>query len=69
VREFGGANGEGKRYVVSEIRHLWRANALLIPSGLLRNVAKFSGYWLGRREAKLSMKLRRRLSMHREFWS
>jgi hypothetical protein len=30
--------------VVSEIRHLWRANALLIPSALLRNVAKFSGY-------------------------
>jgi rhamnosyltransferase len=67
-REFGGANGEGRRYAISELRHLWNGHPLLIPSALMRTAAKLGGYWMGQREAKLSNGLRHRMSMHPGFW-
>lgn len=67
--EFGRASGEGKRYVASEIKYLWRKDVLLIPSALARSAAKLSGYWAGKREAKLSPGVKRRLSMHPNFWT
>lgn len=68
IREFGGAHGEGKRYLRSEIKHLIRVSPGLIPSALLRTVAKFGGYCIGKQEAGLDVGLKRRLSMHRGFW-
>lgn len=68
VKEFGGARGEGKRYVFSEMKYLLKRNPLLIPSALLRTLAKFAGYWLGKREKRLSTGLKSRISMHRSFW-
>lgn len=67
--EFGKASGEGRRYVTSEINYLLRRDLLLIPSALARSAAKLSGYWAGKREAKLSPGVKRRLSMHPNFWT
>jgi GT2 family glycosyltransferase len=66
--KFGGVGSEGKRYVISELKYLVGRRALLIPSAVVRTVAKFSGYWMGRREAKLSVGVKSRISMNRGFW-
>jgi rhamnosyltransferase len=68
LKEFGGASGEGLKFVMSETRTLWPASALAIPSAWLRTVLKYAGYRLGRREAWLSMRWKRRMSMNRAFW-
>ncbi|MEO6911245.1 MAG: glycosyltransferase family 2 protein [Edaphobacter sp.] len=67
--EFGHAGGEGKRFVLSELRYLWPKHVLLIPSALVRTGLKLAGYRLGRMERKLSLAWKRRLSMHRGFWT
>lgn len=65
---FGGANGEGLRFVKSEQRYLLENAPWLIPSALLRTVLKLVGYRLGRAEAGLPLALKRRLSMFSGFW-
>lgn len=68
LKEFGQAGSEGKRFVRSELRYLWPRHATLIPSALLHTGAKFAGYRLGRIEARLKPRLKRRLSMHSSYW-
>jgi rhamnosyltransferase len=68
LQEFGGAGGEGGRFVRSELRYLWPRYWWLIPSALIRTAAKLLGYRLGRIEDKLSVGLKRRFSMNRRFW-
>lgn len=65
---FGGASGEGLRFVKSELRYLLKHAPWLIPSALLRTVLKLLGYRLGRAEARLPLALKRRLSMFSGFW-
>ncbi len=69
VESFGTATGEGKRFVVSELRYLLRHRPQQIPKALLRTLAKYTGYRLGRKEGRLSLQTRRRLSMNRSFWN
>jgi rhamnosyltransferase len=66
--EFGHASGEGKRFVLSELRYLWPKHILLIPSSLIRTALKLIGYRLGRMEGKLGLAWKRRFSMNRSFW-
>ncbi len=66
--EFGGTGGEGIRYVRSELHYLWRNGKRYIPSALIRTALKLVGYKLGRNENKLSLRWKRKLSMHRGFW-
>jgi rhamnosyltransferase len=66
--EFGKTNGEGLRFVQSELSYLVRHNPALIPAALWRTVLKFGGYRLGRLENRLRPALKRRLSMHHRFW-
>ncbi len=69
IRErFGEAEGEGWRYVRSELTYLLRENPLLIPSSLVRLPLKYLGYRLGKLEASLPRWLKKRLSMHAFFW-
>ena len=65
---FGGAGGEGLRYVKSELKFLGLRHWYLWPSALLRNAVKLLGYKLGQQEAKLPVKLKRRLSMYKRYW-
>jgi len=67
-KTFGRAEGEGKRFILSELRYLLRHNPLLIPSAFLRNILKFIGYRLGKMERWIPLWLKKRLSMHRNFW-
>jgi rhamnosyltransferase len=68
LREFGQTSGEGRRFVVSELGYL-RRSFWLIPSALIRTALKLLGYRLGRLERILSTGWKRRLSMHRGYWS
>lgn len=65
---FGSPEGEGGRFVRSELSFLLKRAPGLIPSALLRTVLKYAGYRLGRMEQKLPVSWKRRLSMHRNFW-
>lgn len=47
LKEFGSASGEGRRFVMSEIFYVARANLLLVPSVILRTIAKYIGYRVG----------------------
>lgn len=66
-QEFGGAGGEGLRFVRSELDYLkdqkWRW-----PTALLRNAGKLLAYKIGQKETLLPVWLKKRLSMHRAFW-
>jgi rhamnosyltransferase len=68
LQEFGRANGEGKRFVLSELKYLLRTDASLIPLALTRTAAKLAAYRLGKMERVLYNPVKRRLSMHRHFW-
>ena len=67
LREFGNTRGEGKRFVVSEIRYLLRTSPIHIPSALMRTGLKLLGYRLGGTEALLPSALKTHLSMHERF--
>lgn len=69
LETFGSAGGEGLRFVVSEMRYLWRNAPLWIPAALLRTLAKWAGYRLGRLEAHLPLAFKRWCSMHRAYWN
>ncbi len=66
--EFGPANGEGKRFVRSELRYLLQQGMWQIPSALIRTGIKFLGYRLGRMEARFTPSVKRQLSMQPRFW-
>jgi rhamnosyltransferase len=64
----GRAEGEGRRFVRSEMRYLLREAPWQLPEAALRTVLKYAGYRLGKAENKLPLSLKRRLSMHRHYW-
>lgn len=69
IREkFGGAGGEGKRYLQSEWAWLRRQAPLWLPRAALHNALKILGYKLGQHYHLLPRSLRPRLSMHRKYW-
>ncbi len=68
LREFGEPEGDGLRFVQSELRYMTAAAPWLLPEVLARNAAKYLGYRLGRVFRKLPNSMRRRLSMTAEYW-
>ncbi len=66
---FGSAEGEGVKFVRSELRYLFRKNPLLVPSAIMRSLVKFLAFRLGQSEKALPTWLKKRLSMHRSFWN
>lgn len=68
LKEFGRPEGEGVRYIKSELRFLLNNKAYqLLPEFLIRNILKYIGYKLGYNYNKIPLKLRKKLSMH-SFW-
>ena len=62
--EFGKPEGEGKKYVISELRYLIQMNKYhLIPLSILRNATKYLGYSVGKNNKKLPVWLNRKISM------
>lgn len=68
LQSFGGAGGEGLRFVRSELAYLWRLAPVWIPSALVRTAAKLAGYRLGRLETLWPVWFKRWCSMHKGFW-
>lgn len=68
LQALGGAEGEGKRFVQSELRYLCQRAPTLIPAALLRSGFKLLGYRLGRLEHYLPRGIKLALSMNRGFW-
>lgn len=67
---FGDAGGEGKRYVLAELRALREANALhRAPEVVMRSAFKLLGYRLGHLERHLPNSLKRRLGMFSTYWT
>ncbi|VEI67483.1 N-glycosyltransferase [Serratia fonticola] len=69
IREaFGGAGGEGKKFIVSEFRTLLKENPSWIPRACLHNALKLFGYKLGQNYKKIPSKYIKKLSMHKRYW-
>ncbi len=66
--QFGEPQGEGKRFVLSELHSLLPRHLHLVPYAILRTAAKYLGYQLGLREALLGRKWSQRLSYHTGYW-
>ena len=65
----GTAEGEGFRFMRSEVHYLLANAPWLIPSALARMAVKYAAYQLGKRENRLSQNSKLRFSMNRTFWS
>jgi rhamnosyltransferase len=68
INTFGGASGEGLSFVISQFRYLFETSPLSIPVAALRNLTKWMGYQLGRRERSIPLWLKERLSSQPDFW-
>jgi rhamnosyltransferase len=68
LRRFGAVGGEGRRFVLSEWRHLWGRHAYLLPESVIRTVLKYVGYNLGRRVKLISRPLAAQLSQQKKYW-
>lgn len=69
LERFGKPEGEGLRFVKSELGYLFRHNAAWIPSAVLRTGLKYFGYRLGRSEERLPDSIKPALSMHPGYWA
>jgi len=67
--EFGQAEGEGMRFVKSELSFLSRTKPTSIPSALARTALKLAGYKLGAIEAKIPNRIKKMLSSNKNFWA
>ena len=68
IDTFGRAEGEGLRFLRSELSYLLWHDPLLLPGALVRTVAKYAGYKMGARENTLSNRWKKRLSMQPSYW-
>lgn len=69
IREiFGKAEGEGKRFVISEVKMLIKNNPLLLFEMFFRDGMKFLGYRLGIKEKYLFISIKKKISMTKSYW-
>ncbi len=69
IREnFGGARGEGSKFLKSQFRFLFHEYPLWIPYAVLRTISKFIAYSLGQKQRFLPTVMSRWLSSQPGFW-
>ena len=68
VEQFGNASGEGRRFVVSELKYLLKRGPHLVPSAVMRTFAKYLGYKIGRQERGIDPRVKYHLGMNRQYW-
>ena len=69
IREiFGKAEGEGKKFVISEVKMLMKNNPLLLIEMVFRDGMKFLGYRLGIKEKYLPINIKKKISMTKSYW-
>ena len=64
----GGAENEGMKFVISEIKYLSRHAFWLIPEAMLRTVMRYAGFRLGLVENHISLNIKRKISMNPEYF-
>ncbi len=69
IESMGKAEGEGKKFVLSELKYLIKKAPWLIPSAIFRTAIKFTGYRLGQSGHKLPRRLVKKLSMNKGYWA
>lgn len=67
-QSFGRTEGEGMRFLRSQVSYLWRQRPLLIAPAMIQLAAKLIGFRLGVLERHLPLALKRRLSMNKGYW-
>ena len=69
LEKFGRAEGEGGKYVKSELRYLLENRAYLkVPEFFIRNGMKYLGYKLGQNYQHLPQDFITKISMHPSWW-
>ena len=66
--EYGTAEGEGLKFIRSELGYLFKNDARQIPSAITRTPLKYLAYKLGKVEHRLGKKAKRLLSMQPYYW-
>lgn len=67
-KEFGGAGGEGKKFIFSEIRFLMRESPAYLIRAAVLNLLKISGYKLGQCYKYIPTTVIKKCSMHKRYW-
>ena len=65
----GGAEGEGLKFFVSEMKYLLLNAFWRIPESILRTLLRYTGFRLGLIEQRLPLWLKRRFAMNKSFFS
>lgn len=68
IEWLGKAEGEGFRFIRSEVRYLMKYAPFSLPNAAVRTVTKYLGYRLGNWHTSLPVSLKKKLSMHSSFW-
>jgi len=68
LEQFGSASGEGRRFVLSELKYLGKRGPHHVPSAMARTMAKYLGYKIGRRESRIDPRLKYHLGLNRQYW-
>jgi len=69
IDKFGKAEGEGKKFVKSELNYLIKNRAYYkIPEFAIRNAFKLLGYKMGKKYKKMPKSIAKKLSMHKAWW-
>lgn len=67
-KNFGGAGGEGKKFIFSEFYFLLKKAPLWIPLACVNNLTKIVGYKVGQRYQHLPRRFIVKMSMHKKYW-
>ncbi|HBJ0984673.1 TPA: glycosyltransferase family 2 protein [Escherichia coli] len=68
-KNVSGASGEGRKYIISEIRFLLKNYPHWLPLSCINNFMKLLGYKLGQHYNILPKKIIKAFSMHKRYWS
>ena len=66
---FGKPEGEGLRFLRSELSYIAKTAPWMIPQVLAKTSAKYTGYKLGQKALHLPLWMRRMMSMHKGYWN
>jgi len=66
--EFGAAEGEGMKFVVSEFKYLLRHSFWRIPESMLRTLLRYIGFRLGLMEKWLPLWVKRQFAMNKGYF-
>lgn len=70
IEKFGKVEGEGVRYVLSELQYVRKISKwYLFPEVICRTIVKYLGYKLGLKEKMITKNIKPSMSMHRRFWN